>query len=180
MRKRTQAPAKRSRRSKHKLEAVPAFPKEAGGQHLDSTSPTSASSFFVVGIGASAGGLAAVTELLKHVPSGVGVAIVIIQHLDPKHGSLTADILSRVSSMPVDEVRDGMRIRPNHVYVIPPNSNMRLLHGVLKLSPRTETRGQHLPIDVFFKSLAEDRKEHAIGVVLSGIASDGTHGCAGN
>jgi two-component system CheB/CheR fusion protein len=121
--------------------------------------------------------LAAVTELLKHLPpTGVGAAIVIIQHLDPKHGSLTTDILSRVSPMRVDEVTDGMRIQRNHVYVIPPNSNMRLLNGVLKLTPRAETRGQHLPIDVFFKSLAEDRKEQAIGVVLSGIASDGTMG----
>ena len=100
---------------------------------------------------------------------------VTIQHLDPKHGSL-ADILSRVSPMPVDEVRDGMRIQPSHVYVIPPNSNMGLAGSVLKLSPRTETRGQHLPIDLFFKSIAEERKDRAIGVVLSGIASDGTEG----
>jgi two-component system, chemotaxis family, CheB/CheR fusion protein len=135
-----------------------------------------ASSFPVVGVGASAGGLAAVTELLKPLPPGVGAAFVLIQHLDPKHGSLTTDILSRVSPIPVNEVQNGMRIRPNHVYVIPPNRNMRLQRGVLKLSPRTEARGQHLPIDVFFRSLAEDRKEHAIGVVLSGIASDGTIG----
>ena len=78
--------------------------------------------------------------------------------------------------MPVAEVRDGMPLQADHVYVIPPNYNMRLLNGVLKLSPRTETRGRHLPIDLFFRSLAEDRKEQAIGVVLSGIASDGTMG----
>jgi two-component system, chemotaxis family, CheB/CheR fusion protein len=147
----------------------------------DDRSPTAAPvtdspSFSVVGVGASAGGLAAVTALLKHLPPGVGAAFVIIQHLDPKHGSLTPDILSRVSPIPVNEVQDGMRIRPSHVYVIPPNSNMRLQQGVLKLTPRTEARGQHLPIDLFFRSLAEDRKDQAIGVVLSGIASDGTIG----
>jgi len=139
-------------------------------------STVSSESFPIVGVGASAGGLAAVSELLRRLPDATGAAFVIIQHLDPKHGSLTADILSRVSSMPVDEVRDGTRVQPSHVYVIPPNSNLRLVRGVLRLSPRTETRGQHLPIDLFFKSLAEDRKEKAIGVVLSGIASDGTMG----
>src|SRR5262249_39692100 len=107
---------------------------------------------------------------------GVGAAFVIIQHLDPKHGSLATDILSRVSPIPVSEVKNGMPIRAGHVYVIPPNRNMRLQRGVLKLTPRTEGRGQHLPIDLFFRSLAEDRKDHAIGVVLSGIASDGTVG----
>ena len=139
-------------------------------------SGSSSSLFPVVGVGASAGGLAAVTELLKKLPHETGVAIVIIQHLDPKHESLATDILSRASAMPVDEVKDGMEIQPDHVYVIPPNSNMRLTHGVLRLSPRTEIRGQHLPIDLFFQSLADDRKHQAIGVVLSGIASDGTRG----
>lgn len=139
-------------------------------------SGSSSSLFPVVGVGASAGGLAAVTELLKKLPHETGVAVVVIQHLDPNHGSFTTDILSRVSAMPVDEVKDGMEIQPDHVYVIPPNSNMRLTHGVLRLSPRTEIRGQHLPIDLFFQSLADDRKHQAIGVVLSGIASDGTRG----
>ena len=120
--------------------------------------------------------MAAVTELLKSLPHPTGAAIVIIQHLDPKRVSLSAGILSRVTPMSVHEVTDRMKIQPNHVYIIPPNSNMRLTHGVLRLSPRTETRGQHLPIDLFFKSLAEDRKDKAIGVVLSGIASDGTIG----
>ena len=121
-----------------------------------------ASSFPVVGVGASAGGLAAVSELLRHLQPGVGAAFALIQHLDPKHGSLTPEILSRISPMPVNEVQNGMRIRPGQVYVIPPNRNMRLKNGVLKLTPRMEGRGQHLPIDVFFQSLAEDRKEHVV------------------
>src|SRR5262245_4402516 len=135
-----------------------------------------ASAFPVVGIGASAGGLTAVTQLLKYLPPKIGMAVVVIQHLDPKHGSLTAEILARTSTMPVAEVTDGMRIEADHVYVIPPNSNLRLTKGVLRLSPRTIARGQHLPIDFFFQSLAEDKKELGIGVVLSGIASDGTMG----
>ena len=167
----------KSRRSKPKGKAASTLPRGAAGKHSARAAITSIpSSFPVVGVGASAGGLAAVTELLKHLPPALGAAIVIIQHLDPRHESLTPDILSRVTSMPVAEVKDGMRTQPSHVYVIPPNSNMTLSRGVLKLSPRSEARGQHLPIDLFFKSLAEDRKDRAVGVVLSGIASDGTMG----
>lgn len=133
------------------------------------------SAFPVVGIGASAGGLSALTHLLKQLPAETGVAIVVIQHLDPKHESLTAEILSRTSLMPVSEVRDRTRIERNHVYVIPPNRNLRLSKEVLALSPRIAS-AQHLPVDFFFQSLAADKKNLAIGVVLSGIASDGTEG----
>ncbi len=131
--------------------------------------------FPVVGIGASAGGLAAVTELLKELPPGIRSAVVVIQHLDPEHGSLTAGILSRISRLPVTEAGDGMPIEPGHVYVIPPNSTLRLERGLLTLSPRAKGR-QHLPIDLFFESIAEPLQGLAIGVVLSGIASDGTKG----
>lgn len=131
--------------------------------------------FPVVGIGASAGGLAAVTELLKELPRGIGAAVVIIQHLDPEHGSLSGEILSRISPLPVSEVTDGMGIERGHVYVIPPNRDLRLEQGLLKLSPRVKGR-RHLPIDLFFESLARERRDKAIGVVLSGIASDGTNG----
>ena len=131
--------------------------------------------FPVVGIGASAGGLAAVTELLKELPRGIGAAFVVIQHLDPDHGSLTADILSRISPLPVSEVADGMPIESGHVYVIPPNRSLRLEKERLTLSPRAKG-SRHLPIDLFFQSIAASRKGRAIGVVLSGIASDGTNG----
>jgi two-component system CheB/CheR fusion protein len=137
--------------------------------------PGASTAFPIVGVGASAGGLMAVTDLLKHLPRDVQVAVVLVQHLDPKHGSLTSDILSRVSPMPVAEVTDGMQIHAHHVYVIPPNATLRISNRVLRLLPR-EARGQHLPIDLFFRSLAEEKKEQAIGVVLSGIASDGTAG----
>jgi two-component system CheB/CheR fusion protein len=104
-------------------------------------------SFPVVGIGASAGGLEAFTKLLKHLPGDTGMAFVLVQHLDPSHASALTEILSRATAMPVTEVRDGMRVEPNHVYVIPPNTNMAILHRVLSLMPRTEKHGLHLPID---------------------------------
>ena len=176
MRKRAQTAAKRSRRSKHKPEALPAS-EEAGAQHLDTTSPASTSSFSVVGVGASAGGLAAVTELLKHLPSGLGWPSLSFNISIPSMGASPTDILSRVSPMPVAEVTDGMRIQPDHVYVIPPNSNMRLSKGVLKLSPRIETPGPASSHRLVFPSrLPTTGKDQAIGVVLSGIASDGTMG----
>ena len=163
-----------SRKSNSGRTPSPAKRKAASGRRSGKNSLTT-SSFPVIGIGASAGGLSAVTQLLKHLPIPIGMAVVVIQHLDPKHGSLTAEILSRISPMPVAEVKDGTRIQRDHVYVIPPNRNLRLTRGVLKLSPRNEAR-RHLPIDFFFNSLAEDKKDQAIGVVLSGIASDGTMG----
>jgi two-component system, chemotaxis family, CheB/CheR fusion protein len=132
--------------------------------------------FPVVGIGASAGGLEAFTDLLKHLPPDTGMAFVLVQHLAPKHGSVLTELLSKASRIPVEEVRDGMTVKPDHVYVIPPNTNMAILRGVLHLMPRAETPGQHMPIDVFLRSLAEERKNRAIGVILSGTASDGTQG----
>jgi two-component system CheB/CheR fusion protein len=89
---------------------------------------------------------------------------------------MLTELLSRATPLRVLEVRDGMLIEPNHVYVIPPNANMAVLHGRLSLMPRTEIRGQHMPIDFFFRSLADDQKSRAIGVILSGTASDGTEG----
>jgi len=130
----------------------------------------------VVGIGASAGGLEAFTKLLKHLPDDTGMAFVLVQHLDPTHASALTEILSRATTMPVTEVRDGIRAEPNHVYVIPPNTNMAILHHTLSLMPRTEKHGLHLPIDYFLRSLAEDRRSRAVGVILSGTASDGTLG----
>lgn len=132
--------------------------------------------FPVVGIGASAGGLEAFTQLLKHLPNDTGMAFVLVQHLDPTHASALTEILSRATEMPVAEINDGMRVEPGHVYVIPPNTNVAVLHGVLSLMPRAEKHGQHMPIDYFLRSLAEDRRGKAIGVILSGTASDGTLG----
>jgi two-component system CheB/CheR fusion protein len=166
----------RSQKSDDKNTASPASRKTSGPSRKSSRPKEALAAFPVVGIGASAGGLAAATQLLKYLPPQIGIAVVVIQHLDPKHGSLTADILARACPMPVAEVQDGMQIQAEHVYVIPPNRNLRLSKGILKLSPRIEARGQHLPIDFFFQSLASEKKDLAVGVVLSGIASDGTLG----
>jgi two-component system CheB/CheR fusion protein len=132
--------------------------------------------FPIVGIAASAGGLEAFTELLKHLPTDTGMAFVLIQHLDPHHKSLLTEILARTTQMPVSEVTDGMEVEPNHVYIIPPNTKMILSQGVLQLTPREKTYGKYLPADSFFVSLAADRGVKAIGVVLSGSDGDGSQG----
>ena len=132
--------------------------------------------FPVVGVGASAGGLEAFTQMLQALPVDTGMAFVLIQHLAPTRPSLLAEIMSRATRMPVIEVHDEPAVEPNHVYVIPPDRDMIIADGVLKLFPRTEIRGQHRPIDQFFSSLAKHQGEQAIGVILSGTATDGTLG----
>ena len=138
----------------------------------------------VVAIGASAGGLAAFTQLLQSLPANTGLAFVLVQHLDPRSESILAEILAEQTAMPVNQAIESTRVEPNHVYVIPPNTSMTIRKGMLRLSPRGDSRLRHLPIDFFFSSLAEEQKNRAIGVVLSGSASDGTLGlkaikCAG-
>jgi len=130
----------------------------------------------VVGIGASAGGLAAFTRLLSQLPEQTGMAYVIVQHLDPAYQSLLPDLLARATKMPVREVTDGMTVEPDHVYVSPPAADLTLHENTFVLQPLTQTRGQRLTIDHFFTSLAGERKQLAIGVLLSGTASDGTRG----
>ena len=132
--------------------------------------------FPVVGIGASAGGLDAFTQLLRHLPIYTGMAFVLIQHLSPDRESLLSQILTRETQMPVTEVRDNMVLEPNCIYVIPPNTKMILSEGVLHLSPREKIQGKHMPVDVFFSSLAAERKSQAIAIVLSGTDGDGAVG----
>ena len=132
--------------------------------------------FPIVGVGASAGGLEAFSQMLSALPVDTGMAFVLVQHLSPSHASLLAEILSRTTKMPVMEVHDEPRVMPNHVYVIPPDRNMELTGGGLHLLPRQLVRGQHRPIDLFLLSLAAAQKHRAIGVILSGTATDGTLG----
>jgi len=132
--------------------------------------------FPIVGIGASAGGLEALELFLRQVPAGSGLAFVIVQHLDPTHKGVLPELLQRTTTMEVVQVRDRMKVKPNSVYVIPPNRDMSILHGVLHLFEPTAPRGLRLPIDFFLRSLAEDRQELSIGVILSGMGSDGTMG----
>ena len=130
--------------------------------------------FPLVAIGASAGGLEALEQFFKHVPATSGMAFVVIQHLDPNHKGLMPELLQRVTAIPVVQVKDRSKVERNHVYVIPPNKDMSILHGVLHLLPRPP--GLNLPIDFFFRSLADDIQERSVGVVLSGMGSDGTLG----
>lgn len=130
----------------------------------------------VVGIGASAGGLEVFKRLLGLLPSDTGFAIVFVQHLDPNHHSMLAEILARATAMPVSEAADGMAVEANHVYVIPANVDLTMAHGVLNLTPRTQAPGSHMPIDRFLRSLAAECGSRAIGVILSGTGSDGSAG----
>jgi two-component system, chemotaxis family, CheB/CheR fusion protein len=132
--------------------------------------------FPIAGIGASAGGLEAFTEMLEALPSDTGMGFVFVQHLDPRHVSILTELLQRHTKMPVQDATEGIRVEPNHVYVIPRNKHMGMKQGVLTLSPRVGSAIPHMPIDPFLRSLAEDQKGKAIGVILSGTASDGALG----
>jgi len=134
------------------------------------------STFPIVGIGASAGGLEALEIFLANVPENSGMAFVIVQHLDPTHKGIMAELLQRGTSMKVFQIKDRMRVEANCVYVIPPNKDLSISKGVLNLFAPLEPRGLRLPIDFFFRALAEDQQEHSIGVILSGMGTDGTLG----
>ncbi|MCH8537224.1 MAG: PAS domain-containing protein [Alkalimonas sp.] len=130
----------------------------------------------MVGIGASAGGLDALDQFLSHTPSDTGLAWIIVQHLDPTKKALLPELLQRFTAMQVQEATQGMAISANQVYVIPPNTELRVQHGALKLTQPAEPRGRRLPVDILFHSLAESLGEGAIGVILSGMGDDGTLG----
>ncbi|MGB2670910.1 MAG: chemotaxis protein CheB [Candidatus Acidiferrum sp.] len=132
----------------------------------------------VVAIGASAGGIEALKELLGYLSADTGMAFVLVQHLDPKHHSILTELLSKRTTMSVTEVSDGLPIMPNHVYVIPPNTSMSISGQVLHLGPREESGVLHMSVDHFMRSLAEQKGNRAIGVILSGSGSDGTLGMA--
>lgn len=132
--------------------------------------------FPIVAIGASAGGLEALRQLFAQLPDNTGMAFVVIQHLDPNRASMLSNVLTSDARMPVVEVTEGTPTEPNHVYVIPPGADLTVLEGSVVLVPRLMTGKVHLPIDAFFRALAADMSRRAIGVVLSGAASDGTEG----
>lgn len=131
---------------------------------------------FIVGIGASAGGLEAFQQLLASLPNDSGMGFVLVQHLAPDHESVLSELLTRSTKMPVVEVREGVKVEADRVYVIPPNKDMSIVDGVLHLAPLQPNRARRMPIDLFLRSLAEDQHGRAIGVILSGTASDGTLG----
>ncbi|MDP3334358.1 MAG: chemotaxis protein CheB, partial [Methylococcaceae bacterium] len=141
-----------------------------------STPNNKVTTFPIVGIGASAGGLEAFEQFFHVIPADSGMAFVLIPHLDPSHASLLVDILQRATKIPVIEAEDQMSVQPDHVYIIPPNRDMEILHGELQLNVPATPRGQRLPIDSFLRSLADDQQENAIAIILSGTGSDGTQG----
>jgi two-component system CheB/CheR fusion protein len=134
------------------------------------------SEFPIVGIGASAGGLEALEQFFENMPKDNGMAFVVIQHLDPTHVDIMPELLQRKTSMNVVQASDRVKVKPNCIYVIPPNKSMSLLKGVLHLFAPVESRGLRLPVDFFFRSMADDRQEKSIGIILSGMGSDGSHG----
>jgi two-component system, chemotaxis family, CheB/CheR fusion protein len=145
-------------------------------QHIDKNKERSSNLFPVVGVGASAGGLDAFKKLIRAIPENSGVAYILVQHLEPSHESMLVDILQKVTRIPVQEITNNIRVEPDQVYVIPSNKLLTANDGRLELSPRPPRNEKNMPIDVFFTSLAEVHQDHAIGVVLSGTATDGTLG----
>jgi len=167
---------------------IAAVPSEAGAAEaqVDAREETAAcvesednpsKPFPIVGVGASAGGLDAFTELLRALREDTGMAFVLVQHMDPTHESVLNKLLSRETAMSVTEVQEGTEVQPNHIYVIPPNTEMTIRDGILRLAARRAGPAGHMPIDTFFAALARDQKSLAMAVVLSGVGSDGTQGC---
>jgi len=138
--------------------------------------PIKRSRFTIVGIGASAGGLEAFEQFFTNMPPDTCMAFVLVQHLDPTHKSILVELVRRYTLMGVYEMEDGSAVRPDCAYIIPPNRDMAILHGILHLIEPVAPRGQRLPIDYFFRSLAQDQQERAVAIVLSGTGTDGTLG----
>ncbi|MFH6971576.1 chemotaxis protein CheB [Flavobacterium petrolei] len=139
-------------------------------------SDADAADFPIIGIGASAGGLEALELFFKNMPVNSGIGFVVIQHLDPTHTGIMPELLQRMTTMKVYQATDALQVKPNCVYVIPPNKSLSILNGKLHLFVPKESRGLRLPINIFLKSLAQDRLEKSIGIILSGMGSDGSLG----
>jgi two-component system, chemotaxis family, CheB/CheR fusion protein len=166
---------KAKRRSKREEQKPTAAAAQRAGEARETDLGTH---FLTVAIGASAGGFDAFSELVENLPSDSGMAFVLVQHLDPKHHSILRELMAKRTSMPVVEVTDGTPVERDHVYVIPPNMTMTISERVLHLRPREEGSVSHMTVDSFMRSLAADQGPNAIGVILSGVGSDGTLGMA--
>lgn len=142
-------------------------------QHKKQNHKQAEKKFLIVGVGASAGGLAAFKEFFDAMPDRPGMAFILVQHMDPNHKSMLAEILSQHTSMQVEQIKDRVVVKPDTVYVIPPAKNLAIFKGVLRLLEPQEQRGARRPIDFFFRSLAEDQKENAVGIILSGTGTEG-------
>ena len=151
----------------------PKLPKKT---KVKTTINTANSEFPIVGIGASAGGLEALEQFFTNMPEDNGMAFVVIQHLDPTHAGIMPELLQRITTMKVFQATDRLKVKPNHVYVIPPNKSLSILNGALYLLDPIISRGLRLPVDIFFCALADDLQEKSIGIILSGMGSDGSNG----
>ncbi|HEX8987236.1 MAG TPA: chemotaxis protein CheB, partial [Rhodocyclaceae bacterium] len=167
-------PAKRAAAGKTSKIAGTARPAESNPQATAEAGEQR--SFPIVGIGASAGGFEALEEFLRAVPDDSGMAYVVVQHLDPNHKGALPELLQRMTPMRVAQATNRMKVEPGCLYVIPPNKDMVIRDGVLHLMAPEAPHGLRLPIDIFFRSLAADQEQLAIGVILSGMGSDGTLG----
>ena len=151
-------------------------PKQSSKESLKQSPKQTAEPDYIVGIGGSAGGLEALEAFFRAMPVNEGLAFVLIVHLDPTHKSITDELIQRCTTMKVCEARDDMPVKQNAVYIIPPGKNLSLLNGTIQLMDTTEEHGLRLPIDYFFRSLAKDQKEKSVGIILSGMGTDGTLG----
>jgi two-component system CheB/CheR fusion protein len=163
----TKAKAKPEKKPAAKKNSPPK--EQAGKKHEKSSIP-------VVAIGASAGGLEAIQQFFDHMPDDSGVAFVVVTHLDPSHTSLMPELMQKHTRMKVDQVKDGMEVEPDHVYVIPPDRDMGIMNDVLVLSKLGISGGPRAPVNYFLRSLAKEKKEKAFAVILSGMGTDGTEG----
>ena len=163
--------SKELKTSKRKLPAG-----KASQPQLEDSGSQKEKNFYIVGIGASAGGLESLEQFFRHMPPESGMAFIIVQHLDPTRHSSMPEIMSRLTSMKVHVAKDGMKVAPDAIYLIPPNKNMGIQEGVLYLQEPSQPHGLRLPVDFFLRSLAKERGANAICVILSGTGSDGTLG----
>jgi len=165
-----------TRKNASKPKKVKSRTKRSSPAQAEIVPSSSEAGFSIVGIGASAGGLEALEQFFEAVPAKSGLAFVVVQHMDPTHVGMLPEILQRSTSMKVTQVRDRTEVRPDSVYVIPPDKYMSILHGKLHLFKPPAPRGLRLPINFFLRSLAEDQRERSVGVILSGMGTDGTLG----
>ncbi len=152
------------------------IPKRYLVKNNNSGIPANTNSFYVVGIGASAGGLEALERFFRSMPENVNMSFIVVSHLDPNHISIMPELIQKSTKMKLFQAEDGMVLEPNHVYVAPANRDLAIFNGTIQLIEPIEAHGFRLPIDFFFKSLSEDLGEKAICIVLSGMASDGSQG----
>ncbi|HEY8226045.1 MAG TPA: CheR family methyltransferase [Pyrinomonadaceae bacterium] len=151
---------------------MPSAPKQSSSNEQS----TNEDDFLVVGIGASAGGIQALNEFFRHVPADSGIAYVVILHMSPEHESRLAEVLQTTAALPVTQVRQGVKVVPNHVYVIPPNQNLIITDGHLTLSHMIGVEERRSPVDLFFRTLAETNDSRAVSVILSGTGANGSIG----